>query len=224
MTDRKLVLASGSPRRAYLLKACGLDFVVRPTDAPEDFPSELPASKVPAMLSERKARTALETLRPNELVLTADTIVILDGSILNKPGSEAEAIDMLLRLSGKTHTVLTACCLANIERLEVREEVSQVTFNQLSDKEILRYVQNFKPLDKAGAYGAQECLAKEYNPCSDEEISFINALNLKKIIEESKPVLLPAEPLIAIKKISGSYFNVMGLPIHNVYPWVKDNL
>lgn len=224
MRSRKLVLASGSPRRAYLLRACGLNFDTRPTDTPEDFSPDLPAYKVPSMLSERKAQAARRSLLSNELVLTADTIVILNGRILNKPENEAEAKEMLSNLSGQTHQVVTAYCLADAENLEVREEISQVTFNPLNERDILRYVENFKPLDKAGAYGAQECLADDYNPCSEEENAFINALSLHDIIAESKPQNLPAEPLIAIQKISGSYFNVMGLPIQKVYPWIMEKL
>ncbi|MBM3178682.1 MAG: Maf family protein [Bacteroidetes bacterium] len=224
MNDRKLVLASGSPRRAYLLKACGLRFDVRPTDAPEDFPSGLSPVKVPSLLSERKAKAALATLKPFEMVLTADTIVIHDGHILNKPENEIEAVAMLRKLSGQTHQVVTACCLADGQHLEIREEMSLVTFNHLNETDIVRYVKNFKPLDKAGAYGAQECLADHYNPCNEEERAFIDALSLHEIIAQSKPQQLPAEPLIAIQKISGSYFNVMGLPIHKVYPWIMEKL
>ena len=156
------------------------------------------------------------------MVLTADTIVILNGRILNKPENESEASEMLSKLSGQTHQVVTAYCMADAGNLEVREEISLVTFNQLNEEDILRYVQNFKPLDKAGAYGAQECLPDDYNPCSEEEKAFINSLSLQDIIAESKPPKLPAEPLIAIQKISGSYFNVMGLPIHKVYPWIVE--
>jgi septum formation protein len=215
---KPFVLASNSPRRTFLLRECGFHFRVLPTHASEEFDPAMKAELVPSFLARKKAEAALQSIQTSQLIVTADTVVIFNGEILNKPQSEAEAIEMLSKLSGQTHKVITGVCLANSSEIEVMEEISQVTFNPLSLSDIKNYVAQFKPMDKAGAYGAQECLPPNYDPCSDDERNFLARIGNHSIIEKSKPEHSPAKPIVAIKQITGSYFNVMGLPIATLYP------
>jgi septum formation protein len=212
-----LILASNSPRRAFLLKECGFEFKVRPTNTNEDFDPEMDVAEIPKMLAAKKAETALKSLKDNELVLTSDTVVIFDDEILNKPNDEQEAVHMLNRLSGQTHKVITAVCLANTFSSEFIEETSWVTFFDLDKVDIKNYVNQFKPFDKAGAYGAQECLPDGYNPCSGHERVFLNRIGNPDLLSKSKSPDKGASPMVAIKEIAGSYFNVMGLPIAHLY-------
>ena len=214
---KSLVLASGSPRRAFLLKECGFQFSVKPTHAPEDFDEDMEVEVVPAFLATKKAQEAILSAKPDELILTADTVVIFNGTILNKPQSVQEAVQMLGLLSGNTHKVITAVCLATPSNLETIEETSWVTFHDLRTADIEKYVHQYKPMDKAGAYGAQECLPENYDPCSGHERAFLQRLKNTTILQKSKPDPSDERPLIAIKEIAGSYFNVMGLPIVKIY-------
>ena len=223
-TTKSLILASTSPRRAFLLKECGFEFTVRPTHASEDFDPEMEVEKVPAFLALKKAGAATSSIQPNQLILTADTVVIFNGKILNKPQSDNEAIGMLKTLSGNTHQVITAVCLATQDRIETIEEISWVTFFDLKENDIKNYVCHFRPLDKAGAYGAQECLPENYNPCSGYELNFLQRINKPNLLQKSKPEEYPTKPLIAIQEIAGSYFNVMGLPIAKVYDKIMTSL
>jgi septum formation protein len=220
---RSLVLASNSPRRAFLLKECGFEFTIQPTHASEDFDDDMNVAEVPAFLASKKAEAAYKSIKPNQLILTADTVVIFDNKILNKPESSKHAIEMLRTLSGNTHKVITAVCLTTPDGFETIEELSWVTFNDLHLSDIERYVEHFKPLDKAGAYGAQECLPENYNPCSGYERDFLKRINKPDLLASSKPQY-PAEPLIAIQEIAGSYFNVMGLPIARIYDKIRSAL
>lgn len=217
---RQLVLASGSPRRAFLLKECGFDFIVEPTNASEDFDDDMNVNEVPAFLAGKKAEAAHKTIQPNQLVLTADTVVIFENEILNKPESPKHAIEMLSLLSGNTHKVITAVCLTTKDGMEAIEEISWVTFKDLKQEDIQRYVEHFKPMDKAGAYGAQECLPENYSPLSGHERDFLKRINKPDLLSKSKPQY-STQPLIAIEEIAGSYFNVMGLPIARLYDRLK---
>lgn len=163
------------------MREAGYVFTVEKPDVDESFPNELPVEQVARYLALKKAeffRTGLH----EEVVLTADTVVILDNEILNKPADRKEAIDMLTRLSGRTHMVMTGVCILSKEREESFDDTTEVTFRKLSQAEIEFYVDTYKPFDKAGAYGAQDWIG-----------------------------------MTAIEKINGSYFNVMGLPVHRVY-------
>jgi septum formation protein len=213
---RQLVLASGSPRRAFLLTECGFDCIVQPTNASEDFDADMNVNEVPAFLAGKKAEAAFKNIQENQLILTADTVVIFENEILNKPESDAEAIQMLTRLSGNTHKVITAVCLTTKYGLETIEEISWVTFRHLNQTDIQRYVKHFKPMDKAGAYGAQECLPDNYIPLSGYERDFLKRIDKPDLLSKSKPAY-SVEPLVAIEEIAGSYFNVMGLPIAKLY-------
>jgi septum formation protein len=209
-----LILASSSPRRQFLLKAIGFQFFVERPDIDETFPREMPAEEVALFLAEKKANVFSGRL-VNEMILTSDTVVLLDGSVLNKPADRKEAIGMLMALSGKTHTVITGVCLMSAGKIDRFQERTDVTFKRLRVAEIESYVDHYKPFDKAGAYGAQECLAPGFNPCSKEEIEFLKKIQKTELIRKS--ISNGKSGLVAIEKIKGSYFNVMGLPIHKVY-------
>lgn len=185
MTDRPIILASSSPRRQYLMKEAGFNFTIEKPDIDESFPAEMPVDQVARYLAAKKA----EFFRPNihnEIVVTADTVVILFDRIMNKPADRKEAFEMLNLLSGRTHLVMTGVCILSKEKEESFDDTTEVTFQSLTKEEIEFYVDHYKPYDKAGSYGAQDWIG-----------------------------------MVAIKEIKGSYFNVMGLPIHRVYQHLK---
>lgn len=182
----KIVLASNSPRRKELLGGIGVDFEVRVIDGiDESYPDGLAMEEIPLYVACKKA--AAYTLAPDELLITADTIVWTDGEVLGKPHSEDEAADMLRKLSGKTHQVVTGVCLTTPGWQRSFSCVTDVTFTQLTDEEILHYVRNYRPYDKAGAYGVQEWIG-----------------------------------YIGVRRLEGSYFNVMGLPVQRLYTELKE--
>lgn len=185
MIARPIVLASSSPRRQYLMKEAGFNFTVEKPNVDESFPPTLPIDQVAKYLAVKKAEYFRIGIK-NEIIVTADTVVILEQAILNKPSNRLEAIEMLLKLSGRTHLVMTGVCILSAEKENSFDDTTEVTFKKLSQQEIEYYVDQYKPFDKAGAYGAQDFIG-----------------------------------MIAIEKIVGSYFNVMGLPIHKVYEHLK---
>jgi septum formation protein len=217
---RSIVLASASPRRQFLLHEIGFDFTVRKPDVDESFPEDMLPDEVPLFLARKKA--AAINSRPGEIIITSDTVVILGSSILNKPASRDEAIDMLSHLAGKTHRVITSVCLTSKDKQIFFSEESRVTFRKLSMTEMAYYVDHFSPFDKAGAYGAQECLPPELNPCSKDEISFLESIGKLDLIEKSISHSQQASVVVLIEKIEGSYFNVMGFPIHHVHKAIVD--
>ena len=153
----KIVLASNSPRRKELLAGLGMPFEVRVLDGiDESYPSELPVSEVALYIAGLKANTYRDSLAPDELIITADTVVIVNDEILGKPTDEADAVRMLRELSGCTHQVTTGVCLLTAEKERRFSVTTDVTFKQLTDEEICHYVNSYKPFDKAGAYGIQE--------------------------------------------------------------------
>ncbi|HEX3034079.1 MAG TPA: Maf family protein [Thermodesulfobacteriota bacterium] len=151
-----IVLASTSPRRQELLKQVGIQFEVVPSSISEDFDLALPPRDVARALAERKAE-AVAIIRSESLIIAADTIVVLDGEILGKPGSADDAVQMLERLSGRTHLVITGVALRCIDREvnEVLDIATEVTFGDIPKGLIKKYVETGEPMDKAGAYGAQ---------------------------------------------------------------------
>ncbi|MBQ8593853.1 MAG: septum formation protein Maf [Bacteroidaceae bacterium] len=152
-----IILASNSPRRKELLAGLGLPYEVRVlADIDESYPATLCGEDIPLYISKKKAEAYIETLQPDDLIVTADTIVWLDGQVLGKPADEAEARAMLHALSGKTHQVITGVTLATAERTKSFASVSEVTFAPLTDAEIDYYIAHYHPLDKAGSYGIQE--------------------------------------------------------------------
>jgi septum formation protein len=157
MDNFKYVLASNSPRRKELLAGLGLDFEVRVIGGiDESYPSSLPACQVAQFISEKKADAYRATLQADELIITADTVVIVGNDILGKPKDEADAVRMLRELSGRTHQVTTGVCLLTAGKQRSFSVTTDVTFKQLTDDEILHYIKTYHPFDKAGAYGIQE--------------------------------------------------------------------
>ena len=155
--EYKLVLASNSPRRKELLAGLNLPFTVRVIgDIDESYPEGLAATDIPLFLSKKKAEAYLSTLADDELLITADTIVWNDNQVLGKPKSENEAFDMLRALSGHTHQVITGVSLTSKRKQVSFSVVTDVTFSNLTEAEIHYYLEEFKPYDKAGAYGIQE--------------------------------------------------------------------
>lgn len=178
----QIILASKSPRRQFLLKDLGLNFEVHTKDVDESFPENLKAEQIPLYLCEKKANAFDSELTDNTIVITADTIVWINGQVLNKPENFEDAVRMLKLLSGKMHEVYTGVCLKSKQKTKSFYSLTKVYFKNLSIEEIKYYIKNYNPYDKAGAYGAQEWLG-----------------------------------YIAIEKIEGSYFNVMGLPVRELY-------
>lgn len=176
-----IILASGSPRRRQLLEQAGFTFTVMAADVDETNPPGMPAAEVPAFLARKKA-AVIAALHPEQLIIAADTIVILENDILGKPVDSADAIQMLRRIAGKKHEVVTGVCIQQGDRQEVFSSLTEVYFRPLSDEQIAHYVQAYQPMDKAGSYAIQEWIG-----------------------------------LIGIEKINGDYYNVMGLPISEVY-------
>lgn len=152
-----IVLASNSPRRQELLHELGIDFEIRIRPVDESYPEHLTMHDVALYLCEKKAMAFSESeLGKNELLITADTIVCFEDEILNKPLDRQHAIEMLQKLSGKKHAVITGVCLKSVEKIHSFFDSTDVYFRKLSTEEIEFYVDRFKPFDKAGAYGIQE--------------------------------------------------------------------
>ena len=172
----------------------GLDvpFTAITIDADESYPEDLKGGDIPAFISRAKAQAYARELKEDQLLITADTIVWLDGKMLGKPHDEAEAKTMLRALSGKTHQVFTGVTFAEKLptfdfRLSTIVDCTDVTFAELTDEEIDYYVNKYRPMDKAGAYGVQEWIG-----------------------------------YVACTGMNGSYFNVMGFPVHKVYEKLKN--
>ena len=156
MENKKLILASKSPRRQELLKHIYPEFEIRLKEVEEIYPKELIVSEVPKYLSKLKADAFNEDLKENEVILTSDTIVTLNDKIYGKPKDRNEAIEYLEEFSGRTHEVITGVCLRSKTKEVVFSESTRVTFKQLSRTEIEYYIDNYQPFDKAGAYAIQE--------------------------------------------------------------------
>lgn len=183
----KVILASNSPRRKELLGGLGIAYEVRTLpDIDESYPEGLDGEEIPVYIARKKADAYRSLMQPDELIITADTIVWLDGTVMGKPRDEADACDMLRRLSGKTHQVVTGVCITTVDRQQSFSTVTDVTFAPLTEEEITYYVSHYKPMDKAGSYGIQEWIG-----------------------------------FVGVENISGSYFNVMGLPIQRLYKELK---
>lgn len=151
-----VILASGSPRRQQYMKELGIDFEIRLKDVQEIYPDSLQGAEITDYLAELKANSLKELLTDDEIVITSDTIVWHENKALGKPEDYDDAVAMLQSLSGKTHQVITSVCLMDSKRTETFNDTTHVTFHPIGDKEIKYYIDNFKPYDKAGAYGIQE--------------------------------------------------------------------
>lgn len=172
-----LILASASPRRRELLANSGLKFTLAEKfNCPEEFSEELAVEEVAAHLALRKSHAYPKELRQNDILLTADTVVIVDNTILGKPANREEAIKMLSTLSGRTHSVVTGVALRMTDRTHFFSVSSSVSFRELEEEEIIYYIDTFKPYDKAGAYGIQEWIG--YVAIESIEGSFFNVMGL----------------------------------------------
>jgi len=156
LKDYKIILASGSPRRQQFFKDMHLDFEVRLKELEEIYPDDLKASEITDFLAVLKANAFQDELKPNDILVTSDTIVWHNGKALGKPKDYDDAFHILKTLSNSTHEVFTSVCIKNKDKIDIINETTKVTFSTLSDKAIAYYLENFKPYDKAGAYGIQE--------------------------------------------------------------------
>ena len=177
MKSYKIILASNSPRRKELLAGLDVQFEVRIIKGiDESYPATLPTKEIAGYIAQKKAAAYRETMANDELVITADTIVVLGDEVLGKPKDAADARRMLHELSGKTHQVITGVVLTTKEQQKRFSVVSNVTFKELSDSEIDYYVDTYKPMDKAGAYGIQEWIG--YVGVTRLEGSYFNVMGL----------------------------------------------
>lgn len=182
-----IILASNSPRRKELLSGLNIPYEIKTLpDIDESYPDSLTGEDIAIYIAKEKANAYLDQLDDNTLLITADTIVLLDGKVYGKPSDETDAKQMLRDLSGKTHQVMTGVCITTKDKQVSFGVSSEVRFSKLDDDEIEYYVSNYKPFDKAGAYGVQEWIG-----------------------------------YVAVEYISGSYFNIMGLPIQRLYRELK---
>ena len=157
MKAKKIILASNSPRRRELLAGLDISFEVKVIPGiDESYPADLPAVEVPQYISKAKADAYLGMIDNDTMVITADTVVVLDDEILGKPVDDDDARRILHKLSGKTHQVITGVCLTSLDKQRVFAVTTGVTFKQFTEQEIDYYVSHYHPLDKAGAYGIQE--------------------------------------------------------------------
>ena len=177
MKSYKIILASNSPRRKELLAGLDVQFEVRIIKGiDESYPATLPTKEIAEYIAQKKAAAYRETMANDELVITADTIVVLGDEVLGKPKDAADARRMLHELSGKTHQVITGVVLTTKEQQKHFSVVSNVTFKELADSEIDYYVDTYKPMDKAGAYGIQEWIG--YVSVTRLEGSYFNVMGL----------------------------------------------
>lgn len=183
----KIILASGSPRRRELLEGLGLPFTVKCIDGiDESYPESLPAEETALFIAKKKSEAYKGLTDSGHLIITADTVVVCNDMVMGKPSNKNEAQKMLNMLSGKTHQVITGVTLATKEKTVSFSVSTDVRFTTLDKKEIEYYVDKYRPLDKAGAYGIQEWIG-----------------------------------YVGVEYISGSYYNVMGLPIQRLYQELK---
>jgi septum formation protein len=181
------ILASKSPRRQELLKSLGIEFVVITSEVEENYPDILTKEEIPVFLAELKAKRFKNLLKENDLLITADTIVWLNGEVIGKPENKNEAVKTLQKLSAQEHQVISGVCLTSIHKQKSFFSISNVRFKELSLSEIEYYVSEFNPIDKAGAYGIQEWIG-----------------------------------YIGITHIEGSFYNVMGLPVQQLYSEIQN--
>ena len=181
LKEYNVILASKSPRRQQFFQDLDIDFTVQLKEVEEIYPPELKGIEITDFLADLKSQ-AFTNLSEKDLLITSDTIVWLDEIALGKPKNAEDAFNMLRSLSGKNHKVITSISIKSKNYQKIINDITTVTFKELSDNEINYYIKNYKPFDKAGAYGIQEWIG-----------------------------------FIAIDKLEGSYFNVVGLPVHKLY-------
>lgn len=183
----KIVLASNSPRRRELLSGLNLEYTARVLpDIDESYPDTLKGEEIPMYISREKAEAYRNSMAEDELIITADTVVCINEKVLGKPQTLEEAKEMLRELSGKTHQVITGVCLMTRSLQRTFSATTQVTFDVLTEDEIEFYVEKFRPLDKAGAYGVQEWIG--FVGVSRLEGSYFNVMGLpvQRLYQELK--------------------------------------
>lgn len=178
----KLILGSQSPRRQQLLRELGLSYTTRVISTEEKFPADLDVGDIAEYIARDKGKAHSSSIAPDELVITADTVVALDQQVLAKPKDLTDARAMLQQLSDQTHRVISGVCLTTRQGQHSFSDCTTVYFNRLTSAEIDYYVEQYQPLDKAGSYAIQEWIG-----------------------------------MIGIRRIEGSYFNVVGLPVEKLY-------
>jgi len=176
------ILGSNSPRRSEILKEMGLDFKIIASNIDETIPKGIKNKNVPIYLAKEKANFLFKELNENEILITADTIVLMNDEIITKPSNKKDAKDILQKISNNKHEVITGICITSNSNQHSFSSKTEVFFNKISNSEIEYYLEKFKPYDKAGSYGIQEWLG-----------------------------------LISVRKIIGSYTNVVGLPSSELY-------
>lgn len=181
LKEYNVILASKSPRRQQFFKDLDIDFTIELKEVEEIYPPALKGIEITDFLADLKSK-AYTNLAKNDLLITSDTIVWLDEKALGKPKDEADAFAMLRALSGRKHQVITSISIKSKHSQKIINDITTVSFKELTDEEINYYIKNYKPFDKAGAYGIQEWIG-----------------------------------FIAIENLEGSYFNVVGLPVHKLY-------
>lgn len=172
-----IILASNSPRRRELLGGLGLEFEVKVLpNIQEDYPAELPASQIAQYIASEKADAYRSMMKDDDLLITADTVVIVDDEVLGKPADAADARHMLNKLSGRKHQVITGVCLVTLQERRCFSVSTDVSFKVLQDEEINYYIEHYRPFDKAGAYGIQEWIG--YVGVTGLEGSYFNVMGL----------------------------------------------
>ncbi|MGB1104779.1 MAG: Maf family nucleotide pyrophosphatase [Crocinitomicaceae bacterium] len=187
LLNKTVILASKSPRRQELLKGLDIDFEIKTKEVDESYPDRLSPFQVPVYLAEKKADAFMDGLTKDSILITSDTIVVLNGEILEKPKTLEQGKEMIRLLSGNEHTVVTGVCVRSQEKSISFSDETKVLFTTFSEDEIDYYINKYKPFDKAGSYGVQEWIG-----------------------------------YVGIEKLEGSYYNVMGLPVHKLYAVLKD--
>jgi septum formation protein len=181
-----VILASGSPRRQQYFRDLDIDFSIQIKEVEEMYPQELKGAAITDFLADLKSK-AFTGLQEKDLLITSDTIVWLENKALGKPKDAKEAFKMLSALSGKKHKVITSISIKSLSFQKIINDITTVTFKELTDEEIHYYINKYAPFDKAGGYGIQEWIG-----------------------------------FIGIENIEGSYFNVVGLPVHKLYKELMD--
>lgn len=187
LKEKRVILASKSPRRQELLKGLDVDFEIQTKEVDESYPTTMNPETVPTFLAEKKAAAFEDQIEENTIIITSDTIVIQDSNILEKPQSLEEGKKMIGQLADSMHLVVTGVCIQSQSKKEIFSDHTRVHFMPLTEVEIDYYMNKYKPFDKAGSYGVQEWIG-----------------------------------YVGIEKLEGSYYNVMGLPVHKVYEALKE--
>ncbi|MCH3885077.1 Maf family nucleotide pyrophosphatase [Tenacibaculum aquimarinum] len=182
LSKYNIILASGSPRRQAFFKDLDIDYEIRIKEVEEVYPKELKGAEITDFLADLKSQPFNNELTKKDILITSDTIVWFKNEALGKPKNYEDAFNMIKKMSGKKHDVITSVSIKGTNFQTIINDVTIVYFKDLSDEEISYYINKYKPYDKAGAYGIQEWIGR-----------------------------------IGITKIEGSYFNVMGLPVHKLY-------